>query len=162
MKENLIKYKNYIIIGVIIIIIIIVGFLYSEKSTKEIEKEENIEIIKEEQEEINIEEKIKVNIKGEVKNPGVYELNNNSRVIDVIELSGGLTKNANTNYINLSKKVKDEMVIIIYSNKEIDNYLENIENKEVKEIIKYEIIEKEIPCPNTTNNACINTEIIDD
>ena len=53
-------------------------------------------------------------IKGEINNPGVYEIKNNN-INDVINLSGGLTKNAYVNNINLSKKVTDEMVIYIPS-----------------------------------------------
>ena len=56
---------------------------------------------------------IKVDIKGEVKLPGVYELDENARIIDVIKLSGGLNEFADTSNINLSKRVFDEMVIII-------------------------------------------------
>jgi len=56
---------------------------------------------------------IKVDIKGEVKLPGVYELDENARIIDVIKLSGGITEFADTSNINLSKRIFDEMVIII-------------------------------------------------
>src|SRR5699024_5866275 len=36
-----------------------------------------------------------VDIKGAVKQPGVYEVTNMHRIIDVIELAGGLTEEAN-------------------------------------------------------------------
>lgn len=52
-------------------------------------------------------------IKGEIKNPGVYEINENTNINDVIKMAGGLTKNSNVSLINLSKNVKDEMVIYI-------------------------------------------------
>ena len=58
--------------------------------------------------------KIKLEVKGEVKKPGVYEVSSDSIIQDVIDLSGGLTKNANTNNINLSMQVKNEMVIYVY------------------------------------------------
>lgn len=88
-----------------------------EKTDEETQKQEEI---KESNECSNNEEKIFVDIKGSVKTPGVYELNINSRVIDAIKASGGLNKDANTNYINLSKKLEDGDVIIIYSNKEVE------------------------------------------
>lgn len=54
-----------------------------------------------------------VDVKGEVKNPGVYEVSNDSRVEDVIHLAGGFTKQANQSVINLAQKVHDEMVILV-------------------------------------------------
>ena len=72
----------------------------------------------------------------------------NDRVIDVIKKAGGLIENANTEYINLSKKLVDEMIIIIYSNDEIEKFKET--NKEVI-YIEYECI-----CPDNKNDACIN------
>lgn len=53
-------------------------------------------------------------IKGAVKNPGVYQVNNNN-IYEVINMAGGLKKDAILSYINLSKKVTDEMVIYIPS-----------------------------------------------
>ena len=62
-----------------------------------------------------------VDIKGEVASPGVYELIKGSRVIDVINEAQGLTNDANTRYINLSKILEDGDAIVIYSNKEIED-----------------------------------------
>lgn len=92
---------------------------------------------------------IKVEIKGMVLNPGVYELENGKRVNDLIEVSGGLLGNANTNYLNLSKKLKDEMIIIVYSNDEINSFKENKNSN-------YENIKIECNCPDTINNACMD------
>ena len=68
------------------------------------------------------EETFKIDIKGEINNPGIYEMPKNSRIIDVINKAGGLTENANTTVINLSKKISDEMVIIIYSNDQVMDF----------------------------------------
>lgn len=65
--------------------------------------------------------KIVVDIKGQVVKPGIYEVNLETRVIDVINLAGGLQSNADTSLINLSKKVFDEMVIIVNSKEEVLN-----------------------------------------
>lgn len=91
-----------------------------------------------------------MDIKGEVNNPGIYSLDANSRIIDVIELAGGLTTNANTSVINLSKKITDEMVIIIYSNAEVKDF------EKTKE--KEEQIQKNCQQPTDNslkNDACI-------
>lgn len=109
------------------------------------DEEEIIESTK--QEETEVISKIKVEIKGKVNVPGVYELEENNRVINLIEAAGGLTKDANTDTINLSKKLTDEMVVIIYSNQEIE--------AAKKEKIRYEVIEIPCNCPDTMNEACI-------
>lgn len=146
------KIITYIIITIIVITILIFGFIYGNNTTEKYEEvKPEIKEIKEDKKEEII--KYKVDIKGSVKKPGVYELIEGSRIIDVIKASGGLNKDSNTDYINLSKKIKDEMVIIIYSNKEIKELKED-----KKEIIKYEIVEVEKKCPNKTNDACIENK----
>ena len=83
-------------------------------------------------EEQKVEEYILVDIKGEVKTPGVYKLPVNSRVIDAIKASGGLTKKAVTTYINLSKTLKDENVIIINKKSELKKIEEKKNIEEIK------------------------------
>ena len=95
-------------------------------------------------------ETFKVDIKGEIINPGIYSLSSASRVIDVIEKAGGLTPNANTTVINLSKKIIDEMVIIIYSNEQVQNFAKT---KEVEQQVQQYCIQ---PDNNALkNDACI-------
>jgi competence protein ComEA len=94
-----------------------------------------------------------VDIKGAVNNPNVYKVIDGSRIIDAINLAGGLTEYADTSILNLSKKINDQMFIYIYTKDEIKQFKENGETK--TEIIKY--IEKECNCPDPViNNACAN------
>ena len=76
-----------------------------------------LESIEEEEEEDIIEEELVsvyvVDIKGEVKYPGIYEVDSNYRVFDVVELAGGLTDMAATTAINFAQRVRDEMLIYI-------------------------------------------------
>ena len=159
-NETIYKYKNIIFILLIIIIIVIIQIVNKDKSNKTniIKAAENIIEIEKPVIEQNKEttpsyeqKKIKIDIKGEVLNPGVYELNEGDRVIEAINISGGLTNDADTTLINLSKNLKDEMVIIIYNKYEIDKLKEEKNKKEV--IIEY--IEKECECPDNINDACI-------
>ena len=58
-------------------------------------------------------QKVFVDIKGAVKNEGVYELSNGSRVTDVVKLAGGFTEDADKKSVNLAEKVTDEAVIYV-------------------------------------------------
>lgn len=142
--------KKKIIIVFIVIIFIITFFVFNNKNeVKELEEIVINESIEENNNDIkkNI---YKVDIKGAIVNPGVYEIEAGSRIIDVINMAGGLKEFANTSTINLSKFVKDEMVIIVYTNDEINNMTK------VEPIIEY--VEKECNCPKIENNVCIIEE----
>ncbi|MBE6149248.1 MAG: competence protein ComE [Firmicutes bacterium] len=150
----LIKYKSIIIIFLLVFIVLLYIFLNFTKQEKnnEIILEANFEKNIEENESEKLkEELIKVDIKGAVNKPGVYELKVNSRVSDAIDTSGGLTNEADTSIINLSKLLKDEMVIIIYTKKEIE------EMKKGTTTVKY--IEKECICPKLENDACVEETV---
>lgn len=56
---------------------------------------------------------IYVDIKGAVHLPGVYEVQPDLRLIDVIALAGGLLPEANQNGVNMAQKLTDQMMIII-------------------------------------------------
>lgn len=115
------------------------------------DKEEVVEIFKEDTKEQDTKEeentsikKITVDIKGMVNNPGVYEVDSDSRVNDVIALAGGLKEGADTSNINLAKIVSDEMTIIVYS------------TEEVLEKFKQEVCI--CNCPYIVNDACIGED----
>lgn len=113
------------------------SFVYISITNKELKKSEvyDLEVEEKKTNNLEIEEAIKyitVDIKGEVKSPGVYKIEEGKRVVDAINASGGLTKKAVTKYINLSKVLKDEDVIIINNISEI----EKIEDKKNIEEIK--------------------------
>jgi competence protein ComEA len=57
--------------------------------------------------------RLMVDVKGFVHHPGVYEVEEGSRVQDVIRLAGGLRENADGNGVNFAMRVEDEMVLYI-------------------------------------------------
>ncbi len=94
----------------------------------------------------------KVEIKGEVINPGVYEVTHDNIIMDLIDLAGGLTENAYIDNINLSKKLDEEMVIIVYNKNKIDNKNNSFQNKKV--YIDESVQKKEsVITPNNTQNS---------
>lgn len=54
-----------------------------------------------------------VDIKGAVKKPGMYAVQSDMRVFDVIEQAGGFCEDANQNQVNLAMKLADQMVIYV-------------------------------------------------
>lgn len=141
LKEEL---RYMIIIGSMIVLVSlgITFYLIMKPNKTQIKAEEFTPILKEEKK-----KNIHVDIKGAVVTPGVYELEEESIVKDAITKSGGLTPLADTTYINLSKRLKDEMVIIIYTKDEITAMKEGREN-----VI---VLEGKCVCPNITNDGCI-------
>jgi len=55
----------------------------------------------------NLSKTIFVQLSGEVKNPGVYELAEGSRVYEAVELAGGTTTNAALAMVNQAKVLED-------------------------------------------------------
>lgn len=113
---------KYIIIAIIILVALVVSYVLS-LDNKDVSAE-NVEITKTDV--ANVTSKVYVDIKGSVKKPGVYQVSADSIVWDIVNLSGGFTKNAYTKNINLSKKVKDEMVIYVFSKNEMLKMNENV------------------------------------
>ena len=145
------KKKILVIVLILVMLVAIIYYFigYSGKSTdKSVIIEDNVT---KENANLSSSDDIYVDIKGFVNKPGVYsfKLTDNARVNDLINKAGGLMKEADTSTINLSKKLDDEMAVIIYSKSEINNFLKT--QDETKK--KLEICENKLK-----NNACIKEE----
>lgn len=167
------RYRKLILLVSVILVLIIggvffFGYKYRLKKkkvsknivvvSKDSSKEEKLTINKDsESVDVDDSEYYKVDIKGEVVNPGLYSMKDGSRVDDVIKAAGGLLETGDISVINLSKKVKDEMVIIIYSKEEVLDFTKTKE--EEKQVISACI------CPDddaVKNDACIDSERVED
>lgn len=116
---NILKDKRvWIICVIVLVVLILLGYFYFWSKDEIILTDE---IFNEKVTTEKVVDNFYVDVKGAVKDPGVYLVNEGERVIDAIEKAGGLKKNANTSNINLSKRLKSEMVVIIYTNNEIKN-----------------------------------------
>ena len=143
--------KELIILLFIVIVTGITTFALLNTKTKVISKKPKNKILtlKKEVKKEDILKELKVDVKGYVNNPGLYTLNENERVEDAINKAGGLKEGASTEVINLSKKLKDEMVIIIYSIDEVNNFVKT------KELEKEKINSCINNVEEVVNNACI-------
>ncbi len=135
--------KYFVIVGIITLILILY-LLFGSTNYQDSVIEEPIEKELEEDTQSNL---LIVDIKGEVQVPGIYEVEPNKRVMDIISLAGGLLEEADTSNINLSMKVEDEMVIIIPKKSE--------ESKEPI-VNSASIVEKQIPTAKKDNSGKVS------
>ncbi|MDM8534510.1 helix-hairpin-helix domain-containing protein [Clostridiaceae bacterium HSG29] len=120
-----IKSKDTVILLVLVILVILtkIGIVYKQNNM-------NINISKKEVV-MQIDTPIiyKVHIDGEVNNPGVYDVNSDDRLDNLIEIAGGLTENADSTRINLARLLEDGLKIYIPSKEESINI--NINNNKL-------------------------------
>lgn len=118
--EKISYYKKYLILASCLVLFAVAGIGYfmlnnNDSVITEVlaETTSTTSAVKEES------TKLYFDIKGSVKKPGVYEFTKGDKIIDAINKAGGLTKNATTNNLNLSKKLTNEMVIYVFSKNEL-------------------------------------------
>lgn len=62
-----------------------------------------------------------VHVCGAVENEGVYEVEEGARVIEALELAGGLSESAATDYVNLAREIQDGEQITFPTAQQIEN-----------------------------------------
>ncbi len=126
--ELLRKYKGYIICIIIILISSLSIFIQSRQKNERGNSNNS-----------NNSNNIGVYVTGEIVNPGVYYLNEGSRLYQLIDIAGGLSDTADINKLNLAQSLKDSDKIDIpkkenKSEEEISNNNErdlNLDNNKV-------------------------------
>lgn len=103
------------VIGGILLILVGMGGLFSKKEESVEETEVVVTTVLAEKTEVSTTQEtvIFVDIKGAVKNPGVYQMKPGDRVKDALEAAGGLTAEADSQKVNLAKRLEDQMVIVV-------------------------------------------------
>ena len=150
-----------LLFGTFIIILIILSIFFLNFKNEKIEEKiafEDIKVNKNEEEKFSPKE-FYVEIKGQVKKPSVYKVNEDNIINDLINLAGGLKKDAYTNNINLSKKLTEELVVYVYSKNEYKKLNKPHVITEFKTVTVYEPCEtKTYDIKNCTDN--LQSEII--
>lgn len=118
------KYLKEIIIGFFICLSIALScysIFYKFKN------EDSAMVAKENDTMVSVEEEVPkepsylyVDVKGAIVTPGVYKIEDGAIIQDVINLAGGFLEDAYQDGINLSQKVSDEMVVYVYTTKEVE------------------------------------------
>ena len=103
------------VIGGILLILVGVGGLFSKKeeSVEGTTVVETTMLVEKAEVSTTQETVIFVDIKGAVKNPGVYQMKVGDRVKDALDAAGGLTEEADSQKVNLAKRLEDQMVIVV-------------------------------------------------
>ena len=103
------------VIAVVLLLLVAVGGLLPKKEEAVEEIEVVVTTVLAEKTEVSTTQEtvIFVDIKGAVKNPGVYQMKVGDRVKDALDAAGGLTEEADSQKVNLAKRLEDQMVIVV-------------------------------------------------
>ncbi len=109
--------REYLILGIALIAVFIIFYLNSEDqnvsnfifSSEEQDMKANLDVNEDMVDSAEKDEGkfIVVDICGEVKNPGVIQLSVGSRVVDAVDLAGGLLETADRRQVNLARILND-------------------------------------------------------
>lgn len=105
--------KAAVIAGVLLLLVGVGGLLPKKEAVEDTEVVVTTVLAEKTEESTTLEAVIFVDIKGEVKKPGVYQMNVGDRVKDALEAAGGLTEEADSQKVNLAKRLEDQMVIVV-------------------------------------------------
>ena len=103
------------VIAVVLLLLVAVGGLLPKKEEAVEETEVVVTTVLAEKTEASTTQEtvIFVDIKGAVKNPGVYQMKVGDRVKDALDAAGGLTEEADSQKVNLAKRLEDQMAIVV-------------------------------------------------
>lgn len=132
-KPLFVRYKGEVLLlGCATLITVVTALVFFQQKLSE----ENIPIVSEKNEVRTVLQKqtITIDVSGAVKNPFVYTLNNNARIIDAIQKAGGITEDADEAFvkrnINYARMMSDQEKIYIPFLSDISNgYV--LENKRI-------------------------------
>lgn len=132
------KYKTLLKTGSVILFILLTGIFYSCKISKSNAPiisldnsltDSSVDLGEEKiqnQDEVEVEKLIYVHLCGAVNNPDVYVVNENTRLVELIELAGGLTKEASHEAVNQAAILLDGEQIYIPTKEEVEQGIGNI------------------------------------
>lgn len=120
MREKFENYRTlFIAVGSSLLVLLLAGLLLFNTNKREKEPEEWLNASSE-PDTVEISDSSEtpktvmyVDVKGAIHSPGIYTIDSDMRVWDVLVLAGGMTDQADEKQINLSQKVQDQMVIYV-------------------------------------------------
>ena len=121
------KNKNYIKVLLVVLVFVAAGVVFSCSIRQRTKDADESAVVIEDQQESESEtaeettaELICVHVCGSVNTPGVYYLVKGARIHEAVELAGGMTEDADLQYVNLAEEAADGEQIYIPSLKEVE------------------------------------------
>lgn len=106
--------KGAVVGGAILLLVGVGGLLpKKEEAVEESEAVVTTVLAEKTEESTTLEAVIFVDIKGAVKKPGIYQMKVGDRVKDALDAAGGLTEEADSQKVNLAKRLEDQMAIVV-------------------------------------------------
>ncbi|QIL46307.1 comEA protein [Vagococcus coleopterorum] len=132
-RSNLTR-GRLIILGITVVIVglLLCKMFFVQPQLISNELTEEIVSTEEQMETVSSELKSYADIKGAVQHPGVYRLTSNMRLLDLIQLAGGLSKEADDRQINQALIVQDQTVFYIPKIGEDVSELEEVQGEVAK------------------------------
>lgn len=121
MKEKIMLYRYWLMgagLALILVLILILKLSFPKTETQDdlmqewLDSSEKLDEVSESAVE-DSSATMYVDVKGAVQSPGIYPIETDMRVWNVLELAGGMTDQADEKQINLSQKVEDQMVVYV-------------------------------------------------
>lgn len=134
-REWIERYKYYLFLLLVLFVLGLISALFFYTRQSSVEEYEDLSTEKNSQERQTqkmSDEKLLLyaDVKGAVKQPGIYQIHEDMRVWDVVQLAGGVQENAETKNVNFAEKVSDQMVIYIPSEDEV---VQTYDKEEIKQ-----------------------------
>jgi len=131
-------YRNKKLIFIFLAALLLVIGYYNQEGEKvtELDSKNNLQVLKTGSFPQNdstepADRSIVVHLAGAVKYAGVYKLDKNDRLVDLIKAAGGLTENADLTKLNLAKKLFDGQKLIV-ADKSKNNEFKKIGNSNIE------------------------------
>ncbi len=121
------KNKNYIKVLLVVLVFVVAGVIFSCSIRQKTKNADETTVQVEEQSETESEETtetsaemICVHVCGSVNAPGIYYLSKGARIHEAVDMAGGMTEDADLQYVNLAQEARDGEQIYIPNQTEVE------------------------------------------
>ena len=116
-------HARLLLVGVAIVLVMVAvlagrSFVETATATVNSSSDTNIDTVENQQD--SELKRVIVHVSGAVANPGVYDLEEGSRIVDVVQAAGGFTDDAAESSVNLARQIADGEHIVVLRTNELE------------------------------------------